>query len=362
MKIYKKIMFLMMSLFSIAAIDHVVLASSEPLMSVHFIDVGEGLSILVQSDGENLLYDGGDQSHSDLVVSYLQENDVQNIDYMVLSHYDEDHIAGLLDCLEVFQVDQIMAPDYVHDTDLYMSFVDTAAEKGLSIQHPSVGESFDFGTGNFTVLAPDGLQSNNSNENSLVIKLENQENSFLLTGDAEEASEQSIISTGMNLDCDVLSVGHHGSASSTGWDLLEATTPDYAVISCGAENQYGHPSEEMMSRLSDMSIPVFRTDKQGTIIATSDGAMITWNTQPCNDYSSGISQEDTDSIDAPAPASEETSDADQEESVENTVWLSATGSKYHRVPDCGRMNPDTARQISESDAIAQGYEACSKCY
>ena len=122
-----------------------------------------------------------------------------------------------------------------------------------------------------------------------MIKLENGSNSFIFTGDAEETSEQDMISTGMNLDCDVLSIGHHGSASSTTWDFLEATSPSYAVISCGVNNQYNHPSAETMGRLSDMEIPVFRTDKQGTIIAVSDGTTINWSQNPCNDYSSGDS-------------------------------------------------------------------------
>ena len=113
-------------------------------------------------------------------------------------------------------------------------------------------------------------------------------NSFIFTGDAEESSEQDMISSGMNLDCDVrLCLGHLGSAGSTTWDFLSASTPSFAVVSCGTGNQYGHPSSETMGRLSDMEIPVFRTDKQGTIIGVSDGSSISWNTEPCNDYSSG---------------------------------------------------------------------------
>lgn len=96
-----------------------------------------------------------------------------------------------------------------------------------------------------------------------------------------------MISTGMNLECDVLCVGHHGSSTSTTWDFLEATSPSYAVISCGSNNLYGHPSLYTMERLKAMEIPVYRTDKQGTIIAFSDGQYITWNKNPCNDYSPG---------------------------------------------------------------------------
>ena len=211
----------------------------------------------------------------------------------------------------------------------------------------------------------------NENDNSNVIYTELNGYKFMFMGDAEETSEQDMISTGMNLDCDVLSVGHHGSASSTTWDFLEATSPSYAVISCGINNQYNHPSADTMGRLSDMGIPVFRTDKQGTIIAVSDGTNISWSQEPCNDYSSGDSsvnasaggtggnswQEETTTSD-PVPEQEESNNAD----LGTMVWIPATGEKYHSIPNCGRMNPDTPRQVSRSEAEAMGYGPCSKCY
>lgn len=347
-----------------------VKAEGNSEMAVHFIDVGQGNAILVQSGGQNLLCDGGDQSHADLIISYLQEQNVENIDYMIASHYDEDHIGGLVPCIDNFSVSNIFGPDYVHTSNLFNNFMNTATANAIIVQYPSVGETFDFGTGSFTVLAPNGI-SQNSNDNSLVIKLENGSNSFIFTGDAEETSEQDMISTGMNLDCDVLSVGHHGSASSTTWDFLEATSPSYAVISCGINNQYNHPSADTMGRLSDMGIPVFRTDKQGTIIAVSDGTNISWSQEPCNDYSSGDSsvnvsaggtggnswQEETTTSD-PVPEQEESNNAD----LGTMVWIPATGEKYHSIPNCGRMNPDTASQVSRSEAEAMGYGPCSKCY
>lgn len=219
-------------------------------------------------------------------------------------------------------------------------------------------------------MAPDGI-SQNSNDNSVVIRLVNGNNSFMFMGDAEETSEQDMISTGMNLDCDVLSLGHHGSASSTTWDLLEASTPSWAVISCGQDNSYGHPSAETMGKLKDMDIPVFRTDDQGTIIALSDGNAISWNQEPCNDYASGSEKKSADSSssqtadysgnDAAVSESEaeEVSDSDTQERM---VWISATGSKYHSKPDCGNMNPNKATQETEAQALSQGYEACKKCW
>ena len=344
-------------------------ADGQGNMAVHFIDVGQGLAILVQSGGENLLYDGGNRSHADEVVQYLKNQQVETINYMISSHYDEDHLGGLVKCLDNFEVDHVLGSDYVHTSDLFNTFMNTATAHAIIVEYPSVGDTYEFGTGSFTVMAPDGI-SQNSNDNSVVIRLVNGNNSFMFMGDAEETSEQDMISTGMNLDCDVLSLGHHGSASSTSWDLLEAASPSWAVISCGLNNTYGHPAAETMGKLSDMDIPVFRTDDQGTVIALSDGNTISWNQEPCNDYTSGSEKQSTDSS---ADQSErDTNDAaatesyaaetDTSDTQGRMVWISATGSKYHSIPDCGNMNPDKAMQETESQALSQGYEACKKCW
>ena len=338
-------------------------------MAVHFIDVGQGLAILVQSGGENLLYDGGNRSHADEVVQYLKNQQVETINYMISSHYDEDHLGGLVKCLDKFEVEHVLGSDYVHTSDLFNTFMNTATAHAIIVEYPSVGDTYEFGTGSFTVMAPDGI-SQNSNDNSVVIRLVNGNNSFMFMGDAEETSEQDMISTGMNLDCDVLSLGHHGSASSTSWDLLEATSPSWAVISCGLNNTYGHPAAETMGKLSDMDIPVFRTDDQGTVIALSGGNTISWTQEPCNDYTSGSEKQSTDSS---ADQSEQyTNDAaatesyaaetDTSDTQGRMVWISATGSKYHSIPDCGNMNPNKATQETESQALSQGYEACKKCW
>ncbi len=344
-------------------------ADGQGNMAVHFIDVGQGLAILVQSGGENLLYDGGNRSHADEVVQYLKNQQVETINYMISSHYDEDHLGGLVKCLDNFEVGHVLGSDYVHTSDLFNTFMNTATAHAIIVEYPSVGDTYEFGTGSFTVMAPDGI-SQNSNDNSVVIRLVNGNNSFMFMGDAEETSEQDMISTGMNLDCDVLSLGHHGSASSTSWDLLEAASPSWAVISCGLNNSYGHPAAETMGKLSDMDIPVFRTDDQGTVIALSDGNTISWNQEPCNDYTSGSEKQSTDS--SADQSEQDTNDAavtesyaaetDTSDTQGRMVWISATGSKYHSIPDCGNMNPDKATQETESQALSQGYEACKKCW
>ncbi len=344
-------------------------------MTVHFLDVGQGLSVLVESEGQTLLYDGGPRSASSFVVSYLQERQISEIDYLISSHYDEDHVSGLIGCLNAFDVANVIGADYVHDSSLYDSFMDGVAAQGLTVQHPAVGTEYEFGSGKFTILSPQNI-SKESNANSVAIRLTNGENSFIFTGDADYNSEADMVSSGIDLSCDVLSVGHHGSATSTSWDFLQATVPEYAVISCGAGNSYGHPHKDTMDKLADMGIQVFRTDEQGTVIAVSDGSNIQWNQSPCNDYSAG---DESDTGTQPSSAykdsgasgygSSDSAAADPQtgvqadpEPVGDMVWISATGSKYHRIPNCGNMNPDNATEMTRSQAEAAGYKACKKCY
>ena len=164
--------------------------------------------------------------------------------------------------------------------------MDAVAAHGLEVQHPAVGAEYTFGSGKFTILSPKEI-SKESNANSVAIKLTNGENSFVFTGDADFNCEADMVNSGLDLSCDVLSVGHHGSATSTSWDFLQAAVPEFAVISCGAGNMYGHPHADTMEKLSDMGIQVYRSDEQGTIVASSDGSAITWSADPCNDYTSG---------------------------------------------------------------------------
>ena len=173
--------------------------------------------------------------------------------------------------------------------------------------------------------------------------------------------------------CDVLVPGHHGSATATSWDFLQKTVPEYAVISCGQDNQYGHPDKDTMDKLENMDIQVYRTDKQGTITVTSDGTNLTWSTEPCNDYTPGDaadqgtqavgSESKTESSESAQSQAVQSQTADtQDVGAEDQVWVSATGSKYHSRNNCGTMNPDTATQMSRSEAEAKGLTPCKKCY
>lgn len=334
--------------------------ADESQLKVHFLDVGQGLAVLTESDGHYMLYDGGDSDKSSFVVSYLKKQGVKKLDYAVASHYDADHLNGVIGAVKAFPVKHIIAPDYEHTSKLYTSFLKTVKASGKVVEHPEVGDSFQLGSSTVTVLAPKEI-TDDSNENSYVVKIECGDISVILTGDAAHESEEEMCSSGMDLDCTVLSLGHHGSANSTSWDFLEATVPEYAVISCGEGNQYGHPAADTMEKLESMEIEVLRTDMQGTLVASTDGEKLEWNKQPCDDYTPG-----GDTGTQPASSgNEKSSDSGKKQTEKNTeemVWLSETGTKYHNKPNCGRMNPDKARQVTKEQAESQGYDACKNCY
>ena len=243
---------------------------------VHFIDVGQADSILVQNDGENMLIDGGNVADSSLIVSYLRDYNVKTIDYLVCTHAHEDHGGGLNAAVRNFDIETIFAPKTGSDAKFYQKLLDGIYAKGLEITTPEAGYSFTLGDASVQVLGPITESSDDKNNTSIVLKLVDGENSFLFTGDAEREEEQDILNAGYDLSADVLKVGHHGSNSSTTYPFLREVMPSYAVISVGKDNSYGHPTEEVLSRLRDAEAEVHRTDLQGHIVAKSDKQNITF--------------------------------------------------------------------------------------
>lgn len=246
------------------------------IMKVHFLDVGQGLSILVQLGDDVLIYDGGERDTSSFVVAYLKEQGVTEIDYLISSHYDSDHVSGLIGCLYAFDVKNVIGSNYVHDSKLYTSFMNAIEEKGLEIEYPPVGTQYQMGDAVVTILSPSEIVGD-SNSNSLAIKLSYGESDFIFTGDADYKSERDMIASGIDLDSEVLSVAHHGSASGTSEKFLQATTPEYAVISCGKDNGYGHPHKEVLQVLTDFEVKVLRNDELGTIVVETDGEKLEWD-------------------------------------------------------------------------------------
>ncbi len=241
---------------------------------VHYIDVGQADAALVCCDDETMLIDGGNSDDSRLIATYLKKNDIDYLDYIVCSHAHEDHVGGLSGALSAVSVGEVYAPEEEADTKAYRNFKKKVKEQGLKIQNPLPGDSFGLGSSEVEIFGPVYETEEELNNSSIVLKITYGETSFLFTGDAERDEEQDILDEGYDVSADVLKIGHHGSNSSTKYKFLREVMPEYAIISVGKGNDYGHPSKEVLSRLKDAGATIYRTDKNGDIIVTSDGENI----------------------------------------------------------------------------------------
>lgn len=251
-------------------------AVNEPLdgLYAHFIDIGQGDAELVSCGGEYMLIDGGEVDKGDELVRYLVDAGVKKLEYIVCTHGHSDHCGGLDDVLDSFEVGEIFTSPYPGDKKAYEIFVDAAEDAGVAVTVPELSESYKLGDAEFEFIGP-VEEYDDINANSLVLRLVYGNTSFLYTGDMTAKAEKDIIADGMNVRCDVLKVGHHGSSGSSCYQFLYEAQPRLAVISCETGNSYGHPHEETLSRLRDADVEVFRTDLEGSIVLYSDGMEVT---------------------------------------------------------------------------------------
>lgn len=255
--------------------------SASGTLEVYFFDVGQGDSELIRlPGGENILIDAGTSSTEDELVGELRSLGAETLDLVVATHPHADHIGGMAAVIDAFDVRQVVMPRISESdtptTKTYENLLQSIADKGLTITPAEPGdELLSSGGAVLTVLAPNGEDYGDLNNYSVVLRLTYGEDSFLFTGDAEEASEEEMLSLDWPLTATVLKCGHHGSETSTSPAFLDAVSPQYAVISCGVDNDYGHPDAVTLEKLEAAGVEVFRTDRQGTILASTDGSGVT---------------------------------------------------------------------------------------
>ncbi len=311
--------------------------------AVHFIDVGQADAALVLCDGEALLIDGGNAEDSNLMYTYLKKHGVTHLDYVIGTHAHEDHIGGLAGALSFASAGKVFSPVTDYDTKAFQNFKKAAQKHGCQLTVPEVGEAFSLGSAGCEILAVN--TESDTNNTSIVLRITYGETSFLFTGDAERIVEQALLDRDIPLRSTVLKVGHHGSETSTSYAFLREVAPAYGVISVGKDNTYGHPTEEVLSRLRDADVKTYRTDLQGDILCTSDGKTVTFST---------AKNENADAFDGMGG-----------NSAQKQYVLNTNSKKFHD-PAC-----DSAREISDKNRkdytgtrealLTQGYSPCGVC-
>lgn len=234
---------------------------SEKNLYVYYIDVGQADSILIINNKESALIDAGNNDDGEEVVEFIKARGIEKLDYVIGTHPHEDHIGGLDDVIDNFDVGKIYLPKIQTTTKNYQDVLNSIQNKNKKISSLSKGDRFNIGDAQVEVMTDSILDKSNLNLASNILRMEFKSTSFLFTGDAETENEK----TTEWKKVDILKVGHHGSTTSSSKTFLNQIKPQYAIISVGKDNDYGHPKDEILKRLNNIGTKIYRTDENGTI-------------------------------------------------------------------------------------------------
>lgn len=323
-------------------------------LEVYFVDVGQADAALVLCDGQSMLIDGGNVGDSSKMYSFLKQHGITQLDYVIGTHAHEDHIGGLAGALNSAGAKIVYCPVTSYDSEAFQNFRKAVEKQGISITVPETGDTFALGGAVCRILAVNtGSDTNNT---SIVLRITYGDTSFLFTGDAERETEQAILDGGGEIQSTVLKVAHHGSETSTGYLWLREVMPQYAVISVGKDNSYGHPTDEVLSRLKDAEVTTFRTDLQGDISCVSDGKTVTFTVSRNRDID----------VFASVGASQITEPTEKPEPAGQTYVLNTNTKKFHdpSCPSVDQMNDKNKAYYtgSREEVIAMGYLPCGNCH
>ncbi|MBR3290120.1 MAG: MBL fold metallo-hydrolase [Clostridia bacterium] len=259
-------------------------AASSPAdeLTVHMIDVGQGDATLIRQGDAAMLIDAGVTEQGDTVIAYLKSQGIERLQLVVATHAHADHIGGMTRVLKAFPVDTFVMktlPDGVTPTTTtYERMLNTLLDRNVPVREAAVGDTYRLGDATVRILGP-VRDFEKINDQSVVCLVTYGDRRFLFTGDAEYAAETALLKSGQDLTADVLKAGHHGSSDASSWSFLEAVQPSIALISCGKNNDYGHPHQELLKRFSRRSMEVYRTDQQGAVVVHTDGQSLSVTTE-----------------------------------------------------------------------------------
>ncbi len=347
-------------------------------LEIHYLNVGQADSTLIKCGDEVMLIDGGNAEDSGFLYTYLKEQNVKHIDYIICTHAHEDHVGGLAGALNAATVGIAYCPTEEYDTKVFENFVKYLGKQEVSITVPKVGTEFYLGGAKCTILGVNTCETDEPNNTSIVMKIVYGDTSFLFSGDAEQCVETAILDAGHDISCDVIKVPHHGSDTSLTYRWLREAAPQYGVISVGNGNSYGHPTEATLSKLRDAEVKTLRTDIQGTIICYSDGKNLSFAVDKNGDedtfLNSDTDAKETEKITEYNPDNGENTEdnTDNDKIVEDNTgsgkitYILNTSSKKIHYPDCPsaeKIKEENRKETNKSmeELIAEGYSPCGNC-
>ena len=242
-------------------------------LKISYLDVGQADSILIQTGNENMLIDAGNNADGNGIVNYLNSQDITNLKYVVGTHAHEDHIGGMDDIINNFNIEHFFMPDVITTTKTFEDVLDALASKEVRFETPNIDDTLNLGEATIKVIYV-GTDNNNLNNDSIVLKLKYKNAEFLFMGDLEKSIEKELLDK--DIKADILKVGHHGSDSSSSKEFIEKVNPSMSIISVGKNNKYNHPKKSTIETLNKNNSKVLRTDELGTIIVTSDGYKVNY--------------------------------------------------------------------------------------
>ena len=252
-------------------------ALPQDTLLIEMMDVGNADAILLKAGEHSMLIDAGEREDGETVLSRLQENGVKQLNYVIATHADSDHIGGMQTVLEGMAVKHyimaFMPEGSTPTTKTYLHLLQTIDTLDIPITEAEVGSRFSLGEGTVEILGPVTDFRENNNQ-SVICRVQFGKRKFLFVGDAEEQAERALLDSGADLAADLLKVGHHGSSGSSSPAFLKAVNPTYALISCGVGNSYGHPHKALLNRLKSQQVITYRTDLNGIVRVVCDGDAI----------------------------------------------------------------------------------------